>query len=484
MFVFGVLGMEPLVQPIILSGDSGTRLWPLSRLSFPKQFLDLVGDKTLFQMTVERVRDSQFLSPIIMCNSEHRFIVEDQLNRISSSAKEVILEPMGKNTGPAVLTAALMAAEKDENKLILILPSGHLIKDEVRFKQTVLSAIPAAKKGQVILFGISPEEPHTGYGYIEVVKEKINSTVDVKTFHEKPNKTLAEQYIAEGNHYWNSGIFLFKAKTIIEAFVTLEPEMVQHCKAAIDRAEKDLGFIRLKEAEYRQCKNISLDYAVIEKISNVGCMPAKFQWSDLGSWSSVKEATASNSNGNSKHGDVLFEESLNCYGYSADGAKLAFVGLENVIAVATKDAILITSKDKSEDVKAIVEQIKKNDCESAINHKRVYRPWGWYECLDCDERYQVKCLMVKPGAKLSLQSHHHRAEHWVVVSGSVNVTVDENVSLLSENQSTYIPIGSTHRLENPGKIPALLIEVQSGSYLGEDDIVRYEDVYGRVKIVA
>ncbi len=476
--------MEPLVQPIILSGGSGTRLWPLSRLSFPKQFLDLVGDKTLFQMTVQRVSDSQFLSPIIMCNSEHRFIVEDQLNRIDSSAKEVILEPMGKNTGPAVLTAALIAAEKDENKLILILPSDHLIEDIAKFNQTVTSAIPAAKSDQVILFGVSPKEAHTGYGYIEVAKEKIKSASKVKAFHEKPNKSLAEKYIADGNHYWNSGIFLFKAKTIIEAFENLEPEMVKCCKAAIEKAEKDLGFIRLKEAEYKQCKNISFDYSVIEKISNVACIPFEFQWSDLGSWSSVKDVTTSNCAGNSKHGDVLFEESSNCYGYSADGAKVAFVGLENVIAVATKDAILITSKDKSEDVKAIVEKIKKSDCESAINHKRVYRPWGWYESLDSDERYQVKCLMVKPGAKLSLQSHHHRAEHWVVVSGSVNVTVDENVSLLSENQSTYIPIGAMHRLENPGKIPALLIEVQSGSYLGEDDIVRYEDVYGRVKVDA
>ena len=476
--------MNSLVQPIVLSGGSGTRLWPLSRMSFPKQFLDLVNDGSLFQGTISRINNHQFLSPIIMCNAEHRFIVEDQLKRIQKEAKEVILEPVGRNTGPAVLTAALVAAEKDPNKIILILPSDHLIEDKNKFTQTVISSIPSAQNDKIVLFGITPKEPHTGYGYIEVTKEKIKSAFNVKDFHEKPSKELAEEYVSKGTYFWNSGIFLFKAKTIIEAFESLEPEMVSACKAALKNAEKDLGFIRLREADYKKCENISLDYSVIEKITNVCCVPLEGEWNDLGAWSSVSEVTKTNELGNAKQGDVVFEESTNCYGYSQDGAKLALVGLENVIAVATKDAILITSKDKSENVKAIVEGIKKQNCNSAINHKRIYRPWGWYESLDQDERYQVKCLMVKPGAKLSLQSHHHRAEHWVVVSGSVNVTVDGAVSLLSENQSTYIPIGSTHRLENPGKIPALLIEVQSGSYLGEDDIIRYEDVYGRVKVDA
>lgn len=476
--------MEYLVQPVVLSGGSGTRLWPLSRLSFPKQFLDLVGKTSLFQKTIQRVQGKQFLSPSIMCNSEHRFIVEEQLGRINVKADNIILEPVGRNTAPAVLSSALLASKTNENQLILILPSDHLIEEELQFQSLITSAVPAALDGQVVLFGIAPTSAHTGYGYIEVTKEKIASTNIVKKFHEKPSGSLAKQYIASGDHFWNSGIFLFKAQTIIEIFEHLEPKMVELCRASIEEAEKDLDFIRLKEAHYKKCKNISLDYAVIEQISNIVCSPCECKWSDLGSWSSVKDITPSNDEGNAKQGDVLFEDSSNCYGYSSDGRKIAFVGMENTIAVTTKDAILITSKEKSEDVKAIVDKIKHTNCDSAIHHKRVYRPWGWYESLDNDDRYQVKCLMVKPGAKLSLQSHHHRAEHWVVVSGSVNVTVDDTISLLSENQSTYIPIGATHRLENPGKIPALLIEVQSGSYLGEDDIVRYEDVYGRVEVDA
>ena len=472
--------MEPLIYPVILSGGSGTRLWPLSRLSFPKQFLDLFGTTTLFQRTCGRVVDDQFSAPIILSNTEHRFIIQEQLHAIGCSAKSIVLEPVGRNTAPAVLISALLAEKIDKNKLILVMPSDHLIDDEAAFLSEIKNGVSAAQGGRVVVYGIQPTSPHTGYGYIEVSDEKFKSTLMVNKFHEKPNIDDAEAYLSDGHYFWNAGIFLFKAQTMIDLFAEFEPEMLAFCRQALDSAENmNDGFVRLSEGAYQKCANISIDYAIIEKASNVSCVPLACGWNDLGSWASVTEVAEGDEDGNSSRGDVIFHQSKNCYVHSDRGAKVAVVGLEDVVAVATKDAVLLSSKDMSEEVKFIVEQIKRDECSSAVHHTRVYRPWGWYESLEKGQRFQVKCLMVKPGAQLSLQSHHHRAEHWVVVSGSVRVTNDDNVTLLSENESTYIPVGSKHRLENPGMIPAKIIEVQTGSYLGEDDIVRYEDVYKR-----
>lgn len=468
------------ICPVILSGGSGTRLWPLSRFRFPKQFLDLFGESSLFQKTCARIMGAEFTSPRILSNVEHRFMVEEQMAEIGCEAEAIILEPSSRNTAPAILTAALHAAAQQAGQLILILPSDHLITETEKFLSTLMQGIPAAKAGHIVTFGIRPTSPHTGYGYIETAAALDDAAFKVRRFHEKPSEEKASAYLNEQNYLWNAGIFLFQAETLINAMQQLNPAMLENCRNALAAAMEDLAFTRLEEKAYSTCENISFDYAVMEQADNIACVPMSCGWSDLGSWSAVAENTNPDADGNASMGDVLFEESRNCYAHSRDGAKLAVIGLENVLAVATRDAILVTSRERSEQVKEIVARIKANNCESAIDHKRVYRPWGWYESLNNGERFQVKCLMVKPGAQLSLQSHHHRAEHWVVVSGSVNVTLNGKQNLLSENQSTYIPIGAVHRLENPGKIPALLIEVQSGSYLGEDDIIRYQDDYGRI----
>lgn len=470
---------EIKIYPFILSGGSGTRLWPLSRSSYPKQFLEeLVGKHSLLQQSCFRVQGQHFAAPSFICNDNHRFLIADQLQEIGVKWRHIILEPVACNTAPAALIAALNAAQVNEAALVLLAPSDHVIPNISKFQKTVLSGIDAASAGHIVTLGIAPSRPETGYGYIET--DLIDGAIHtVKRFVEKPNEKVAQTYLDAGNFYWNAGIFLYSAQAMIKAFELHAPTILEHCQHALAKAHEDLDFLRLDNEAYSQCENISLDFAIMEKSDNIKCIPLETEWSDLGSWSAIWQHMDKDENGNVSHGDVVFHNAKNSYAHSTDDACLALLGVENVMVVATKDAILVASKDQAAEVGDVVSGLKQEGREEAIIHKRVYRPWGWYEGLSNGERFQVKCLMVKPGAQLSLQSHIHRAEHWVVVSGTVEVTVNESVTLLTENKSTYIPLGAKHRLGNPGKLQAILIEVQSGSYLGEDDIIRYEDDFGR-----
>jgi mannose-1-phosphate guanylyltransferase/mannose-6-phosphate isomerase len=466
-----------LIHPFILSGGSGTRLWPLSRKAYPKQFLALTGgDKSLFQMSCERFASPAFAAPTILGGNEHRFIIAEQMREIGITPASIVLEPFGRNTAPAAAIAALVAAEKSDDALLLLAPSDHIIADPVAFRQTVMQGVAAARAGSLITFGVKPTGPHTGYGYIEAEGE--GSALPVRRFVEKPDQETAAAYVASGNFYWNAGIFLMSAGALIQAFETHAPEILEGCRRALLRSQVDLDFLRLDGQVYGSVPDISIDYAIMEKAQNVVCVPLSGQWSDLGAWPAVWEAIEKDGEDNAAHGDVIFHDSKRSYAYSED-ACVAVVGLEDVLVVATKDAILVASKEHAQSVKNVVDKLKETDRPEVIFHKRVYRPWGWFEGLDRGDRFQVKRIMVKPGAQLSLQSHYHRAEHWIVVEGTLEVTIENQVKLLNENQSTYIPLGARHRLVNPGKIPAYLIEVQSGAYLGEDDIVRYEDIYGR-----
>ena len=466
------------IHPYILSGGSGTRLWPLSRKSYPKQFLKLVGEDSLLQQTAQRLRGPHFSDPSVLANNDHRFIIAEQMQMVGSKPKDIILEPVGRNTAPAALIAALRSAQSDDDALILLLPSDHVIKDVEKFQKTILSGINDASNGHLVTFGIKPTAPETGYGYIET-SGAPQTALDVERFVEKPELAKAKEYLAAGNFFWNAGIFMYRAGSMIEAFADHAPQILTHCQNALEKAASDLDFLRLDEPSYAACESISLDYAIMEKASGIKCIPLETDWSDLGAWSAIWDVMDKDANGNVIKGDVVVHNTKNSFIQSAHGTCLSLVGLDNVLAIATKDAILLANKDNAQDVKAIVDKLQASGRSEAIEHRRVYRPWGWYEQLSAGDRFQVKALMVNPGAQLSLQSHYHRAEHWVVVSGTAEVRVGDKVSLLSENESTYIPIGTLHRLGNPGKLPAMLIEVQSGSYLGEDDIERYEDDFGR-----
>lgn len=466
------------VLPFILCGGSGTRLWPLSREAFPKQFHKIAGDETLFQQACRRVTQKLAGKPIILSGQKHRFLVAEQLEEIGLGDASIVLEPAARSTGPAACVAALIALQRDAGAVVLLAPADHVFADAKVFEQAVEAGIEAAKEGMLVVFGVKPDCPHTGYGYIEVERSNL-AALGVRRFVEKPSQALAEEYFDSGDFYWNAGIFLCKASTLIELFETHAPDVVSACRGALATLTEDLNFKVLGGA-YAQAPAISLDYAIAEKASNLRCVPLGTAWSDVGSWSALWAFLEKNEEGNVVQGEseIMLENVRNSYVY-ADHGCVALVGVENLIVVAMEDATLVASKEEAESIRKVVDRLKSNGHYQALQHARVYRPWGWYQGLNKGDRYQVKCIMVKPKAKLSLQSHHHRSEHWVVVTGTVEVTRGDQVELLSENQSTYIPIGEKHRLANPGKIPAFLIEVQSGPYLSEDDIVRYDDIYRR-----
>jgi mannose-1-phosphate guanylyltransferase/mannose-6-phosphate isomerase len=463
------------ILPVILSGGSGTRLWPLSREAYPKQFLPLVGDVTMLQATWNRVAAIAGKAPIVVANQEHRFMAAEQLRECNVTPQALILEPIGRNTAPAIAIAALQALAAGEDALLLVLPSDHVVRDDAAFHAAVKQAAAAADAGKLVTFGIVPTAPETGYGYIKAQAGTGVHAVD--RFVEKPDLATAQQYVASGEYYWNSGMFLFKASRYLQELEALQPAILAACRAALDKASRDSDFIRLDADAFAASPNDSIDYAVMEKTADAAVVPLDAGWNDVGSWSALWEVSDKDADGNACHGDVIALDCRNSYAY---GTRLiAMVGLEDVVVVETDDAVFVGHKDRVQDVKEIVGQIKRDGRSEAAAHRKVYRPWGAYDSIDNGARFQVKRITVKPGATLSLQMHHHRAEHWIVVSGTAEVTRGEDVILLTENQSTYIPLGVTHRLKNPGKLPLELIEVQSGSYLGEDDIVRFEDQYGR-----
>lgn len=470
--------MSEKIYPFVLCGGSGSRLWPLSRRQYPKQFLPLVSEKSLFQETCLRLDHPTFASPVILTGNDHRFLVAEQLREIDLEPEAIVLEPVGRNTAPAALVAALMAMNRSPDTLVLLLPSDHVIREHEKFRESVLVGAKSAREDEIVIFGIQPDGPETGYGYIE--SESGDALVrSVKRFVEKPTIDLAKKYLAAGSFYWNAGIFLFNAQAMIAAFEKHAPHILEACLLALEQAQSDLDFLRLDREAYSKAENISLDYAIMEKTQGVKTVPLSSDWSDLGSWHAVWSMHDKDENGNVSQGDVFLLDTSNSFAHSRDGIQLSLIGLEDVFAVATKDAIVVAPKERAQDVKLIVDELTIQNRTEIDLHRRVYRPWGWYEGLGHGDRFQVKCIMVKPGAKLSLQSHHHRAEHWVVVKGTLKVTVGDKNTLLTENQSIYVPLGEVHRLANPGKVPAYLVEVQSGSYLGEDDIVRYDDIYGR-----
>lgn len=462
------------ILPVILSGGAGSRLWPLSREAYPKQFLPLVGDETMLQATWRRVASTAGRAPIVVANEEHRFMAAEQLRECNAGAEALILEPTGRNTAPAIAVAALQALRSGD-ALLLVLPSDHVIRDSQIFQRAISDGATAATAGKLVTFGVVPTGPETGYGY---VKAKGNADVRrVERFVEKPDAVTASEYVTSGEYFWNSGMFLFMASRYLDELRKFNPEMLAACERALELASVDKDFIRLDAGAFTECPSDSIDYAVMEKTQDAVVVPLNAGWSDVGSWSALWEIADKDAGGNAHHGDVIAIDCRNTYAY---GTRLiAMVGLENVIVVETDDAIMVGHRDRTQDVKEIVGRIKREGRSEAAAHRKVYRPWGAYDSIDNGARFQVKRITVKPGAVLSLQMHHHRAEHWIVVSGTAEVTRDNEVVLLTENQSTYIPLGVTHRLRNPGKLPLELIEVQSGSYLGEDDIVRFEDTYGR-----
>jgi mannose-1-phosphate guanylyltransferase/mannose-1-phosphate guanylyltransferase/mannose-6-phosphate isomerase len=520
-----------MIVPVIMSGGAGTRLWPLSRELYPKQLLPLVNDATLLQETQLRLKGLQNLAePLVVCNESHRFMVAEQLRQVGCPAGAIMLEPVGRNTAPAVAVAALQALGAGDDPILLVLPADHVIVDAETFRGAVVVGAELAGAGKLVTFGIVPTKAETGYGYIraaerlecssqfsviscqldkdchsssvtchlcedqnrysspvichlEKTKDQGQRTNDsaafpVAEFVEKPDQATAESYLASGDYYWNSGMFMFRASRYLEELEKFAPEMLACCREALGKAQRDLDFVRLDAAAFAACPKDSIDYAVMEKTADAVVIPLDAGWSDVGSWSALWEVGQSDVEGNVVRGDVLTHDSRNCYLHST-GRMVAAVGLEDHVVVETADAVLVARRDRAQDVKAIVEQLKAQGRGEALLHRRVNRPWGSYETIDQCERFQVKRITVNPGASLSLQLHHHRAEHWIVVKGTARITRGEDTVVLSENQSTYIPLGVKHRLENPGLIPLELIEVQSGAYLGEDDIVRFDDKYGR-----
>ncbi len=467
------------VIPVVLSGGSGTRLWPLSRAVLPKQLLPLVTDNTMLQETLTRLSSwADVGDPIVVCGNDHRFLVAEQLRQINLNPEAIVLEPIARNTAPAIAAAAIDLQDKEV--LMLVLPADHVITDVAAFEAAVRKASVAAEQGKLVTFGITPTHAETGYGYIQS-GNALNGAAgafEVARFVEKPDAETAQQYVDAGNFYWNSGMFLFKPAVFLSELAQYAPNMVSAVTKAVEQSYKDLDFVRLHEDSFAASPSDSIDYAVMEKTKLAAIVPASIGWNDVGSWTALKDVQPNDAAGNTTRGDVYLRNVNNSL-VRAESRFVAAVGVDDLLIVETSDAVLVAHRDCAQDVKNIVDHLKASGRTEHLMHPRVYRPWGWYEGIDVGERFQVKRIMVKPGEKLSLQMHHHRAEHWVVVSGSAMITIDGETKLFTENESTYIPIGSTHRLENPGKLPLHLIEVQSGSYLGEDDIVRYEDTYGR-----
>ena len=464
--------------PVILSGGSGTRLWPLSRQAYPKQFLALAGEDTMLQATWQRVAELASAAPLVVANEDHRFMVAEQLRQVGCTPAAIVLEPVGRNTAPAIAVAALQATADGTDPLLLVLPSDHVIADAAGFRAAVAAATPAAQNGKLVTFGIVPTAAETGYGYIQAVAGGDAPVRAVARFVEKPDAATAAQYLASGQYFWNSGMFLFQASRYLAELERHAPAMLAACRAAFEGAKRDTDFVRLDKAAFAACPSDSIDYAVMEKTADAAVLPIDVGWNDVGSWSALWEVAQQDGDGNAHHGDVI---ALDCRDTLAWGDRrlVAMIGLRDIVVVDSDDALLVAHKDHVQEVKEVVARLKAEGRSESNLHRKVYRPWGAYDSIDMGERFQVKRITVNPGAALSLQMHHHRAEHWIVVSGTAEVTRGEEVLLLSENQSTYIPLGVTHRLRNPGKVPLELIEVQSGSYLGEDDIVRFEDVYGR-----
>lgn len=468
------------IYPAILCGGSGTRLWPLSRGLYPKQFLPLAGDRTLLQETAARVSGDGFAAPILICNADHRFLVAEQLREAGLAAGEIVLEPAARSTAPAAAVAALLAKAKGEDALVLLLPSDHVVSDQHAFATAVAAARAAAVQGRLVTFGMAATRPETGYGYIRRGEPLagVSGAFHVERFVEKPSRPAAEAMLAEGGFDWNSGMFLFSASAYLDELAKLEPAMLEACRRAVDAGVRDLDFLRLDADAFARSPSESIDVAVMERTANAAVVPAELGWSDVGGWSALWEIGVQDDGGNVFVGDVVAEDVGGSY-LRAEGPMLAAIGLDDMIVVATADAVLVTPKDRAGDVKAMVERLKREGRSEHHAHLKVHRPWGWYQGIDAGPGFQVKRICVNPGARLSLQYHHQRAEHWIVVSGVARVTRGDEVVDLAANQSTYIPIGEKHRLENPGAEPLHLIEVQSGGYLGEDDIVRLDDDFAR-----
>ncbi|MFZ5572590.1 MAG: mannose-1-phosphate guanylyltransferase/mannose-6-phosphate isomerase [Thermodesulfobacteriota bacterium] len=476
-----------MIIPVILAGGSGTRLWPLSRKLYPKQLMNLVDAHTMLQNTMMRLKDfPDMAGPIIICNETHRFMVAEQIREIGIDSAVIILEPVGRNTAPAVAVAALKSLAAKQDPILLVLPADHFIENSSRFHYSLSAGVRFAEQGRLITFGIVPTAPETGYGYIRKgapipgpAGQPANPAVTtIDRFVEKPDRKTAEQYVASGEYFWNSGIFMFKASRVLSEMDRHVPEIVSACKTAMTDGREDLDFFRLDQAAFAACPGDSIDYAIMEKTTNGAMVPLDAGWNDLGSWEALWQVGQKDGQQNVLKGDVVIEDVKNSYLHATDRL-IAAVGLENHIVVETTDAILISPRERVQDVKRLVDQLMKQKRIETLSHRKDYRPWGCNESIDAAERFQVKRVTVKPGAKISLQKHFHRAEHWIVVKGTARVTKDGEQFILREDQSTYIPVGTPHRLENPGKIPLELIEVRSGSYLGEDDIVRMDDVYGR-----
>jgi mannose-1-phosphate guanylyltransferase/mannose-6-phosphate isomerase len=477
-----------LIQPVVLSGGSGTRLWPLSREKYPKQLLPLIGDDSLLQATVRRVEGiagAALAAPMVVCNEEYRFVIAEQL-RLMGKPGMLVLEPVGRNTAPALTLAALAAGRDGADPVLLVMPADHVILDTAQFQAAVQRGAELAQDGAVVTFGISPDAPETGYGYIQSGADFAPGAKLIARFVEKPDLATAEGYLAEGSYSWNSGIFMMRATVWLAAMGQCRSDILAACRDAWAKGSADGEFLRVGKAEFAACPSDSIDYAVMERIAAANAaglpkgvvIPLSAGWSDVGAWDALWKVLPKDAQGNVPQGDVLLHDSQGTLAVS-EGRLIACVGVRDLVVVETADAILVAHKDKTQDVKKIVDRLKASGRAEGQNHRKVFRPWGWYDSVDAGPRFQVKRIVVKPGGTLSLQMHHHRAEHWIVVSGTAKVTKGDETFLVSENESTYIPLGTTHRLENPGRVPLEMIEVQSGAYLGEDDIVRFEDVYGR-----